>query len=105
MTFDRTLLYALTIIVFVLVLWAGVTNARLNLLESQNQLVTVENVFLGRKIGEAYATCREEDRRRDLSLQLAVSGFRSGHWWAYDSFVTEARRNRVAEAGGFYALQ
>ncbi len=82
--------------------WCWRMDARIELLEAQNQLVVIENKFLGRKVGEAYWTCIEEDRKRDLSLQLAVSGFRTGHWWAYDSFVREARHNRVAEAGGFY---
>ena len=95
---------ALCVITFVLTLHAYVTNARVKLLEAHHSEVVIENVFLGRKLGESHQTCREEHRKRDLSLQMAVAGFRTGHWWAYDQFVQEARRNRVAEEGGFYVL-
>ena len=102
MTFRDSWLAALTIIMLTMTTWAMLTNARLNLLEAKHKEVVLENQFLSRKVQESHEGWIYSDMRRDLSLQLAVAGFRSGHYRAYAMMVTEARRNgfEYASPGG-----
>lgn len=102
MVFRDFLLGACLGFIFLGIMHAYITNARLRLLEAQHREVVIENAFLARKLGESHFACMDGLSQRDLSLQLAVSGFRSGSWFAYDSIVREARRNLAGQAGVAY---
>lgn len=90
-TLRDTLLGALTAIVLVQTCWMHVMNSRVALLEAKHFELTVEAQFLARKVQESHEGWISAHQRRKLQLDLAVAGFRTGHYQAYDRIVRQAR--------------
>jgi hypothetical protein len=95
----RAAVVALTLIVGILTAFVYVNAKEIRLLRLKNDVSQLEARFLTRKIGELRLATREETALANLRVDLAVAGFRSGHYRAYVEMVAEARHSGLLQEG------
>ncbi len=89
-TLDRGLIAFAVWLSIMLGVQTWVVNKRVQALELLHKEVVLENIFLAHKLGESVHEYRNRFAKVECQTDLAVSGFRTGHYRAYRMMRTGA---------------